>query len=297
VGYASIDNLYKNRAILLEPQIYALEKIDGTSASVAFNRNQNIIHYHGGCVQDPVFKALFDPEDLEAKFHQLAGEKITIYGEAYGGKVQKGAWRYGPNIKFVAFEVKVDDQWLAVPEAEKIVLFLGLEFVHYVRISTKLSEIDFWRDATSEQAIRNGVTTADGPFIRREGVILRAIDEKLDGRGNRIIAKHKRDEERETKTPRIVDTAKIEKLLKAREIAEEWVVENRLLHVLSHLEGEIIDMARTKEVISEMLKDVHREGEGEFEPSPEVNAEIGKRTSQLLKAWLQAKLHESQTRP
>lgn len=294
MSYASIGNLYKDRAILLESECFAMEKVDGTSASLAFNRDQNIIHYHGGCVQGPVFKALFNSEDLEAKFRQLSGEKITVYGEAYGGKVQKGAWRYGSNIKFVAFEVKVDDVWLVVPEAERIVLSLGLEFVHYVRISTKLSEIDFWRDATSQQAIRNGVTTADGPFIRREGVVLRTIDEKLDARGNRIIAKHKRDEERETKIPRVVDTAKIEKLLKAREIAEEWVVENRLLHVLSHLPGEIVDMTRTRDVISEMLNDVHREGEGEFEPSPEVNAEIGKRTGQLLKAWLQSKLHGSQ---
>lgn len=297
MSYASINNLYRDKTILLESECFAMEKLHGCSAHVSFHRDQGQFYYHGGGVQGHTFKALFDAENLETRFRQLSGEKITVYGEAYGGSMQKNQWRYGPTLKFCAFEVKVDDVWLSVPEAERIVLALGLEFVHYVRISTKLSEIDFWRDATSEQAIRNGVTTADGPFIRREGVILRAINEKRDARGNRIIAKHKRDEERETKTPRVVDTAKVEKLLGARVIAEEYVVEERLRHVLSHLPGEIIDMTRTREVISEMLKDVHREGEGEFEPSPEVNAEIGKRTSQLLKAWLQSKLHESQINP
>lgn len=240
------------------------------------------------------FKALFNTAELEPKLLALPYDKVKIHGESYGGKIQKCKDRYGDKVRFCAFDVKVNDErWLTVPEAEALVLSLDVEFVHYVRISTKMSEIDFWRDATSEQAIRNGVTTRDGAWIRREGVVLRTIDEAVDHRGNRIIAKHKRDEERETKTPRVVDTKKLEVLKEARAIAEEWVTENRLVgHILPKLAGEVVDMTRTKEVISAMLLDIHKEGLGEFEPGPEVNAEIGKRTAQLLKQHFEKKLRE-----
>jgi hypothetical protein len=284
-----------------------LEKVDGTSSRVIFTRSvteytDNLnkksvgnFHYHGGGITGEQFKGLFNTAELEPKLAALPGDKITIFGESYGGKLQGKSAFYGPDIKFVAFDVKVDDRWLPVPDAESLVLSLGLEFVHYVKIPTKLSEIDFWRDATSEQAIRNGVTTRDGQWIRREGVVLRTLDEVFDRRGNRIIAKHKRDEERETKTPRkVVDPAKAELIKDARRVAEEFVVAERLRHVLQKIPGEpIVDMTRTKEVINAMREDVLREGAGEFEPSDTVNAEIGKRTAQLLKQYLADKLKEN----
>jgi hypothetical protein len=306
--------LYKEQAILEQAETYACEKIHGCSSSICFTRvvseyTNNVgeksvgnFHYHGGGVPGATFKALFNTAEIEAKLSALPYDKITVFGESYGGSMQKNQWRYGDKLKFVAFDVRVNEDaapentggWLTVPEAEKIVLHLGLEFVHYVRIPTKLSLIDEWRDACSEQAIRNGVTTRDGQFIRREGVVLRTVDEKLDRRGNRIIAKHKRDEERETKTPRkVVDPAKVEILKGARKIAEEYVVAERLNHVISHLGIEVVDMTCTKAVIGEMIKDVNREGAGEFEPSDTVNAEIGKRTAQLLKQYLADKLKEN----
>lgn len=308
MSYANIGNLYREQKILEFPEAYCLEKIDGSSACIIFTRQvtdytNNLnetstgnFHYHGGCVPGVQFKAIFNTEPLEKGLLATPYDKVKIHGEVYGGKVQKGAWRYGPDIKFVAFDVKVNDEkWLTVPDAEALTLSLGLEFVHYVRIPTKLSEIDYWRDATSEQAIRNGVTTRDGTWVRREGVVLRTIDEAYDHRGNRIIAKHKRDEERETKTPRkVVDPAKIEVLKEARVIAEEYVTMTRLVgHVLPKIPGEpIVDMTRTKEVISAMREDIFREGAGEFEPSDAVNVEIGKRTAQLLKQYFADKLRE-----
>ncbi len=306
MSYASILNLYKDQAVLNFPEVFALEKVDGTSSSICHTKQESTytdnhkvtskgnFHYHGGGITGEQFKSLFDTETLERELHKVDCQKITIYGESYGGKIQKCADRYGATIKFVAFEVKIDDRWLTVPEAEALVVSLGLEFVHYVRIPTKLSLIDAERDAISEQAIRNGVTTRDGTFVRREGIVLRTIDEQLDHRGNRIMAKHKRAEERETKTDRPVDTAKVEALKEGRAIAEEWVTKNRLVgHVLPKIEGDpIVDMTRTREVISAMLKDIEKESEGEIVWSDVARAEIGKRTAQLLKQYFQDQLRE-----
>lgn len=307
MGYLSILNLYRAQEILEQPEVFALEKIHGTSSHITFVRqaceytdnhgvtSQGNFHYHGGGISGAEFKKLFDTDTLEPRLSAIEGHKITVYGESYGGKLQKNQWRYGDTIKFVAFDVMIDYQWLTVPEAHSLATSLGLEFVHFVRIPTTLAEIDKWRDATSEQAIRNGVTTADGPFIRREGVVLRTVSETPDKRGNRLIVKHKRAEERETKTERVVDISKLEILKGARAIAEEWVTATRLQHVLDKMEGPVVDMTRTREVISAMIADVHREGAGEFEPGPTVNAEIGKRAAQLLKQYFEDKLKENES--
>ena len=119
-------------------------------------------------------------------------------------------------LRFVAFEVQVGDAWLSVPNAHDVAAKLGLEFVHYVKVSTDLAALDAERDAPSEQARRNGIE-GDQP---REGVVLRPLTEHFDHRGDRIICKHKRDEERETRTPRqVVDPDKQAVLSKASDIA------------------------------------------------------------------------------
>jgi hypothetical protein len=308
LGYAKIENLYKAQRILEESHCFALEKLHGTSSHITHTRavtdyTDNVgvkttgnFHYHGGGISGAQFRALFDTDRLESILSGCSNSngynKITIYGESYGGKMQKNQWRYGPVLKFCAFEVNIDDRWLTVPEANSFCLALGLEFVHFVHIETKLSLIDEWRDAPSTQAARNGVYEFEGKPVPREGVVLRTVDEKLDHRGNRIIAKHKRDEERETKTPRkVVDPSKLEVLKNARAIAEEWVTKTRLVeHIIPKLPTEVVDMSSTRAVISAMIEDIHREGAGEFEPGQTVNAEIGKRTAQLLKQYLSEKL-------
>lgn len=302
MGYRHTDNLYANTTILNFPECYATEKIHGTSANIVFNLaddSPSCVQFHSGGEKHENFVKLFDATQLWQRMRSIAlfdsgnpnAGKVTVFGEAYGGKQQKQAWRYGPNLKFCAFEVLCGDTWLTVPRAHQVAAALDLEFVHYVRIPCNLAAIDAERDATSEQAIRNGVTTRDGEHIRREGVVLRTINEERDGRGNRIIAKHKRAEERETKTERVVDTTKMEKLQEAKAIADEYVVSTRLEHVLNKL-GEVKDMTRTREVIAAMIEDVNREGAGEFEPSNQVNAEIGKRTAYLLKRHLESNISD-----
>lgn len=293
MGYMHINNLYADQRILSHPECFALEKIHGTSAHVRWQDGKVWLHHGGESAHS--FGALFDLDDLANLFesHFGMGTTVVIYGEAYGGKQQKNAWRYGPVLKFVAFDVNVADQWCAVPEAHSIVSYMGLDFVHYVRIETKLSIIDAERDAISEQAVRNGVTTHGGEFIRREGVVLRQVNEEKDDRGNRIMAKHKRAEERETKTERVVDASKAEKIKEARAIAEEWVTPMRLTHVLDKL-PEAVDMTFTRQVISAMIEDVEREAGDEIEPSQASRTEIGRRTGQLFKSHLEGKLSVAQ---
>jgi hypothetical protein len=291
VGYLHIDNLYKNTDVLAFKEVYALEKIHGTSAHISFKLNGSLpvdfggpkptplIHFFSGGEKHDNFVKLFDHEKLFAKFVELGLDSVTIYGEAYGGKQQGMRETYGPNLKFVAFDVEIGDNWLGVEQAAAFCASLGLEFVHFEKGPATVEWLNSQRDADSMQAIRNGV----GPGKIREGVVIRPPFEVKTNNGKRVISKHKRDEFKETSTPRAVDPEKLVVLSDAKAIASEWVTEMRLSHVMDKLSPPAIAMEDIKRVIYAMMEDIGREAEGEIKWSPAVNKAIGNETATLFK--------------
>lgn len=281
MGYMHIDNLYKDQTVLMFREVYALEKIHGTSAHIAWDGSA--VRLYAGGEKHERFAKLFT-QDLPALFSALGHDKVTVYGEAYGGSQQRQSHRYGPDLRFVAFDVKIGDAWLDVPDACDVAVNLGLEFVHYVRVPADVAALDAERDAPSVQAKRNGVEGDKG----REGIVIRPIHEMFKKNGARIIAKHKTDEFRETATPRTVDPEKAAALADATKIAFEWVTPMRLSHVLDKIEagGVKAGVERMRDVIAAMQEDVAREGAGEFVDSRDARAAIGRRTSELFMARL-----------
>ncbi len=302
MGYMHIDNLYKDSRIFQFDECYALEKIHGTSAHIAWNHDTEEIKFFSGGESYDKFVALFDLEKLKAAFR--AYPTITVYGEAYGGKQQGMRATYGDQLKFIVFDVAIamDGEhrlFMKVPDAAHCAEILGLEFVDYVRIPTKLSKIDEERMKPSVQAVRNGITEPK----EREGIVLRPIEEARDYRGNRIITKHKNDSFKETKTQREVDPKKLEVLAEANKIADEWVTEMRLLHVMdraralklaagmdSGLESPELGIEDTGPIIGLMLEDVKREAKGEIVESKEAMKAIGSATARLFKKHLNQNL-------
>ena len=100
--------------------------------------------------------------------------------------------------------------------------------------------------------------------------------------GDRIIAKHKCDEFRETKTPRLI--GQILTLSNGNMVASEWVTDNRLNHVLS-ITG-ATDISHTPLVVRTMIDDVIREGEGEVEDNRDNRRAIGQAAANLFKKSL-----------
>lgn len=278
-----------------------MEKIHGTSAHITFQYTSNaepsaeIVYFSGGTKHE-TFKGLFNESLLIAKFLAMTlpvDKKMTIFGESYGGKEQGMSHTYGTVGKFIAFDVQINDSWLNVPKADKIVTDLGLEFVHYVKVSTDLKELDAQRDAPSVQAVRNGVSTPEdfmaGKGPKREGVVIRPLIELIKNNGDRLICKHKGDDFKETKTARqVVDPEKQKILSDAQEVADEWVTPTRLQHVLGKLPGHCIEKMR--DIIAAMMEDVNREGNSEFIPSEAVNKAIGKKTAILYKDFLKSNI-------
>lgn len=301
MGYLHIDNLYKNQDILLFNKCYAMEKIHGTSAHVSYTHDNGVRFFSGGVSREQFVKLWGNESSATNKnTHEYIydyckllnglkalGSDVVIYGEAYGGKCQKMSATYGPNLRFVAFDVKIDDCWLAVPQAAEIAAECGLDFVWWAESTTKIAELDKLRDRDSEQAKKNGM----GDGHKMEGIIIRPTVELTKNNGKRIIVKHKRDDFRETATPRkVIDPAKLEILAEAAAISEEWCTEMRLLHVLDKMDNPGVE--QTRDVIHNMCEDIKREGEGEIVWSKEAGKAIGKLTAQMFKKRLQAALNE-----
>lgn len=277
MGYMHIDNLYKNTTIMMFKRGYAMEKIHGSSCRIQW-KSHGLTFASGGCKHDSFVK-LFNQDKLVEKFNQLGHEKVIVYGEGYGGKMQGMSGTYGKELKFVAFEVKIDDTFLNVPNAHDVCNKLGLEFVHYVEIPMETEAIDAQRDADSIQAIRNGM----GEGKRREGVVLRPLMEFLDNRGKRVMAKHKRKEFIETKTERKVGDKL--KILTGEKAALEWVTDMRMDHVLDKLNLEL-DMSNTGKVVKAMMEDVMREGDEEVLKDKYTKKAIGTAAAKMYKRRL-----------
>jgi len=277
MGYLHIENLYKNTEIMLFKECYALEKIHGTSANIKFKDNKVSLH-PGGCGYD-AFKSLFNIEHLTKKFKELFNCDVTVFGEAFGGKIQGMSGTYGKELNFIVFEVRVGTTWLDVPNAENVAHKLGLEFVDYCKIPANLESIDKERTKPSSWAIKKGIKDK-----KREGVVLRPLIELTKNDSSRIIVKHKNEDFIETRTMREVDPTRLKVLEEAKAIAEEWVTPRRLEHVLDKL-GNIKDITKTGTVIKAMIEDVLREAKGEIVESKEAITAIGKKTASLYKGF------------
>jgi hypothetical protein len=288
MGYAHIENLYKCQDILAFKRCYALEKIHGTSAHVSYDAISNAMEIFPGGESPAKFCALFNQEDLKARMKALGVDKIMVFGEAYGGSQQGMSGTYGKSLKFIVFDIRIGECWLAVPQMAECAAGLGFEVVHFEEGPTDMDWIDAQRDALSVQAKRNGIVE---PRVR-EGVVLRPPFEVTKNNGDRIIVKHKGDKFNERATPqKVVDPARLKVLEGAQAIADEWVTDMRLTHVLQKLPQDI-SMDRVRDVINAMVEDVLREAKGEIVDSPDARKAIGRKAVELFKARLVSKLRE-----
>lgn len=282
MGYLHIDNLYKSQDILLFKKCYALEKIHGTSTHIGWKFESKTVRLSSGGESNVKFSALFDVDFLKARFEEIFPDQdVVIYGEGYGGKQQAMSHVYGKELKFIGFDVKVGGVWLNVPNAEDVCEQFNVEFVHYVKIEVTLNKLNEQRDAPSVQSVRNGITEPK----KREGVVLRPLIELKTNNGERLICKYKPDEEMETKTKRVVSEEQLQVLSNAKEIAEEWVTNLRLEHVLQKFPADV-NMEAMGDIIKAMIADVYREGREEIVEGKAVGIAIGKTTVKLFKAKL-----------
>jgi hypothetical protein len=264
-------------------ECYVSEKIHGTSAHIRWDvENTKHVQFFSGGSCNQTFVNLFDQKALTDMAHSIDVPKWVIYGEAYGGKCQKMSKTYGEKLKFVAFEACVGGIWLDTCKASKFVNRFDLDFVWYAKSSTDIDMLNHFRDQPSKQAEKNGM----GDDKKSEGIVIRPLMELTKNDGGRIMAKHKTLEFCETKTPRVVTDEELKVLAQIQEITEEWVTENRMDNILSHIEKDL-EIQDIPIIINLMIEDVLREGEGELVKSKTLIKAISRETALMVKRRLQ----------
>lgn len=291
MGYLHILNLYKDQTVLEFKEAFAMEKVHGTSSHVGWVGQK--VGYFAGGESHANFVALFNEDALKSAFQKVFGEThAIIYGEAYGGSQQKMSKTYGDRLRFIAFDVFSSDRFWDLQDAHRLVTEeFKLDFVPFNRVPATVEALDAEKDRASEVAVRNGCQGNTDRFgfcpPIREGIVIRPIHEFTDKWGKRVICKHKRPEFQERQnTPDAKEydpeTAKL--MEDAVSIAEEWVVAERLNHVLDRL-GNPKELKDTGKVVQAMVEDVFREGEGEINMKDQsrIAKAIGNKTAKMFK--------------
>lgn len=281
MGYMSIDLLYRVPSIMLFKEVWATEKIHGTSAWVTYKDGQ--LFYHAGTDRPDlkdIFRGLFSKDLFERVVSVFGTKKVKLHGEFYGGKIQKMSHVYG-DYGFVMFDVNVDGMWLSFDKVVDVGSKLGIDVVFGKVIPVT---VDFIERATNEPSV---LAEKRGMGVHvREGIVIRPIEEFRRNNGERVIAKHKTEKYKERRDePKLDDPARRERERNAEKIAFDWVTERRLEHVIQKIEN--ATKRDTKRVIDGMLADIEKESDGEIVWTDEARRLVGTNTAKLFHDYLE----------
>ena len=163
------------------------EKIDGTNIRIDWDCTEQV--RFGGRTdraQIPTFlldrlQDLFPP----AKFGALYPDtSMTLYGEGYGAKIQKGGGNYIPDGQdFILFDVMIGGNYLERHNVEDIAAHLAIDVVPIVGEGTLAGAVYMAR--------KGFVSTIGSHAHVAEGLVMRPKVELRTRMGHRVIAKIK----------------------------------------------------------------------------------------------------------
>lgn len=163
------------------------EKIDGTNIRVHWDGHKVSFGGRTDSAQIPVplmnyLIATFSGEINEQLFEQKFGEtEVTLYGEAYGPKIQKGGGLYRDDVSFILFDVLIGDVWLERHNVEDIANTFGIDVVPLMGVGTIQDAIEWVKEKPMSYI-------GKAPM---EGIVARPVVEIRDRMGKRVIVKIK----------------------------------------------------------------------------------------------------------
>jgi hypothetical protein len=168
------------------------EKVDGTNIRLSFdpvstpgNEHAHIAGRTDSAQIPPFLLArLMDLMRTMPWEKVFPGGDVTLYGEGYGARIQKGGGNYiADGVDFVLFDVKVGDWWLRREDVEEVAEKLGLDVVPVVAIASIPQAI--------ELVCNNGFLSRWPHVAVPEGLVGRPTVDLFDRRGGRITTKIK----------------------------------------------------------------------------------------------------------
>lgn len=159
------------------------EKVDGTNIRINYKRDfqpgEQRIEFGGrteaSSIPTFLFSKLQEVFTVE-RFKALDVPELTLYGEGYGAKIQKGGGNYNPDgVDFVLFDVRIDNFWLKRVDVCDIADKLGIRSVPTIDFDLTLCEAEeyikaktlksWWGNFDAEGIV--GVPSC--PILRRNG--------------------------------------------------------------------------------------------------------------------------------
>ena len=176
-----------------------MEKIDGTNIRIELassgNSEDGIIMSFKGRTDKAIIPEhlltklnwLFDREHLMEALNitdETQNCNITLYGEGYGAKIQKGGNYISNDVNFILFDVKIDKWWLDREAIKDIANKLGINAVPLMGYMTIPEAIEYVKKGFKS-------TIAENKDYDAEGLVLKAPCGLLKRDGERLITKIK----------------------------------------------------------------------------------------------------------
>jgi len=167
------------------------EKIDGTNIRVDWEKDvltgkPEEVRFGGRTTNAQMPTFLYDKLNelfQKEKFKEIYPEMpMTLFGEGYGAKIQKGGGNYiADGVNFILFDVLIDGWWLKREDVIDVANKLGILSVPLIWIGDIEEAIDL---------VKNGLISQFGDF-QAEGLVLKPEIELKTRAGHRIITKLK----------------------------------------------------------------------------------------------------------
>lgn len=184
-----IEGQYRNETIkfLADAPCQFTEKIDGTNIRIHWDGHKVTFGGRTERAQIPAhlvayLMETFGGDTNEQLFEQKFGEtEVTLYGEGYGPKIQKGGGLYRNDVSFILFDVLIGDIWLTRSSVEDIAQCFSVDAVPVLGEGTLQDGVDYVKTKPVSK-----IGTAP-----MEGLVARPVVELKDRMGRRVIVKIK----------------------------------------------------------------------------------------------------------
>ena len=268
IKYSSIENTYRQQFIDLikedgldSGEWVVTEKVHGGQLAIYYDGNEFKASTRTAFLTDEIDffnwpKVLEDNRDKIKKVYDLLKAKnkdisyIIVYGELFGGsyphpevnkvkgakQLQKGVY-YHPDNLFYAFDIRIDGKFLSVDESSELFEQAGLFYAKPVFRGTMEECLKHSNQFPSKISQWLGLPPIADNIA--EGIVIKPVEPKFLGIGERVILKSKNEkfEERKSikKRPKkpVREVKFSENGERLMEELESLVTENRLKNVLS----------------------------------------------------------------
>ena len=190
---------YPEFEVLKDLKWECTEKIDGTNIRIELESSGNpedgIIMSFKGRTDKAIIPEhlltklnwLFDRERLMEALNitdETQDCNITLYGEGYGAKIQKGGNYISNDVDFILFDVKIGKWWLDRESIKDIANKLGINVVPLMGYMTIPEAIEYVKKGFKS-------TIAENKDYDAEGLVLKTPCGLLKRDGERLITKIK----------------------------------------------------------------------------------------------------------